>query len=60
MYEDVMLQKTKFAKIFGKGIQTRLFNRDSTIRCLGLHLYGTYNRDFLKNPKPSRLIEPVR
>ena len=23
--------------IFGKGIQTRLFNRDSMIRCLSLH-----------------------
>jgi hypothetical protein len=27
-------------KIYGKGIQTRLFNRDSTVRCLGLHFSG--------------------
>jgi hypothetical protein len=60
MYEDVMLQKTKFAKTFGKGIQTRSFNRGSTIRCLRVHfsrLYGTSHRDFLKNSKSGRLIE---
>ena len=46
---------------FGKGIQTRLFNRDSTIRCLGLHFSDRTVRlieIFWKNT--GRLIEPVR
>ena len=40
--------------------QIRSFNRDSTLSCflqVVLRWYGTFNRDFLKNSRPGRLIE---
>ena len=58
---NITLYSSIYENIFWKN-QIRSFNRDSTISCClkKIRSYITFNKDFLKNFKPGRLIEPVR